>query len=523
MTAPQTEVPDLTPGRTWPDLDTFSVLARDRRVVPVVRRLVADGETPVGVYRKLAGDAPGTFLLESAEHGGVWSRWSIIGAQSRATLTERDGQTHWIGEPPVGVPTDGDPTAALRATLEALSTDPIDGLPPLTGGMVGAITYDAVRRWERVPSELPDVLGVPELGMVLATDVAVLDHSDGSLLLVANAINYDDTDERVEEAWQDAVARLDTMTERLAAPAPSTVATVDPEAAAAARREVESDVTVERFEEIVEQAKEDIRSGEVFQVVLSQRFSTPCPVDALEVYRALRRSNPSPYMYFVRLPHPDGSVYEVVGSSPEALVKVTGRRAITHPIAGTRPRGKTPEQDLQLEEDLIEDPKERAEHLMLVDLGRNDLQRVCSAGTVECVEFMNLRRYSHVIHLESTVVGEMAKGVNAFDVLVATFPAGTLSGAPKPRALQLIEHYERSRRGVYGGVVGYLDFHGDMDMAIAIRTALVKDGRAHVQAGAGIVADSVPSLEQEETVHKAGAALAAVASARAVRPVGGAS
>ncbi|MGO4357257.1 anthranilate synthase component I [Janibacter sp. RAF52] len=521
MTAPGAEVPDLTPGRTWPELDTFTVLARDRRVVPVVRRLVADGETPVGVYRKLAGDAPGTFLLESAEHGGVWSRWSIIGAQSRATLTERDGQAHWIGEPPSGVPTDGDPTAALRATLEALSTDPIEGLPPLTGGMVGAITYDAVRRWEKVRAELPDVLGVPELGMVLATDVAVLDHSDGTLLLVANAINYDATDERVEEAWRDAVERLDAMTERLAAPAPSTVATVDPEVAEAARGDVTSDVTVERFEEIVELAKEDIRAGEVFQVVLSQRFSTPCPVDALEVYRALRRSNPSPYMYFVRLPHPDGSVYEVVGSSPEALVKVTGRRAITHPIAGTRPRGKTPEHDLALEEDLLADPKERSEHVMLVDLGRNDLQRVCDAGTVDCVEFMNLRRYSHVIHLESTVVGEMAKGVNAFDVLVATFPAGTLSGAPKPRALELVERYERSRRGVYGGVVGYLDFHGDMDMAIAIRTALVKDGVAHVQAGAGIVADSVPSLEQEETVHKAGAALAAVAAARALRPAGG--
>ena len=521
MSAPRTQLPALDHGQTWPDLDTFTDLARDRRVVPVVRRLVADGETPVGVYRKLAGDAPGTFLLESAEHGGVWSRWSMIGAQSRATLTEHDGQAHWIGEPPAGVPTEGDPTVALRATLEALRTDPIEGLPPLTGGMVGAISYDAVRRWERVPSELPDVLGVPELGMVLATDVAVLDHSDGSLLLVANAINYDDTDERVEWAHQDAVARLDAMTERLAAPAASTVASVDPEVVVSARAEVESDISVEGFEEIVDRAKEDIRDGEVFQVVLSQRFSMPCPVDALEVYRALRRSNPSPYMYFVRLPHPDGSVYEVVGSSPEALVKVTGRRAITHPIAGTRPRGTSPEQDLQHEEDLIGDPKERAEHLMLVDLGRNDLQRVCTAGSVDCVEFMNLRRYSHVIHLESTVVGEMAKGVGAFDVLVSTFPAGTLSGAPKPRALELIERYERSRRGIYGGVVGYLDFHGDMDVAIAIRTALVKDGVAHVQAGAGIVADSVPGLEQEETVHKAGAALAAVAAARATRPIGG--
>ncbi len=235
------------------------------------------------------------------------------------------------------------------------------------------------------------------------------------------------------------------------------------------------------------------------------------------MYRALRAGNPSPYMYLFRLPHPDGSTYEVVGSSPEALVEVTGRQAITHPIAGTRPRGKSPEHDLQLEEDLLADPKERAEHVMLVDLGRNDLQRVCRAGTVDCVEFMNLRRYSHVIHLESTVVGEMTPEATAYDVLAATFPAGTLSGAPKPRALELIERYERSRRGIYGGVVGYLDFHGDMDMAIAIRTALVKDGQAHVQAGAGIVADSVPHLEYQETVSKARAALAAVAAARAMR------
>ena len=519
MTGDAPRVPDLDPGATWPDADTFALLARDRRVVPVVRRVVADGETPIGVYRKLAGGAPGSFLLESAEHGGVWSRWSIIGARSRATLTERDGRAHWIGEPPVGVPTEGEPDQVLRATLEALATEPVEGLPPFTSGMVGAISYDAVRRWERIPSELPDVLQVPELGMVLATDVAVLDHSDGSLLLVANAINYDDTDERVHEAREDAVARLDTMVERLAAPAESTVATIDPEEVALARSEVGSDTTVDAFEELVESAQEDVRDGEVFQVVLSQRFSLPCPADALEVYRALRRNNPSPYMYLVRLPHPDGSVYDVVGSSPEALVKATGRQAITRPIAGTRPRGKSPEEDLRHEEDLIGDPKERAEHLMLVDLGRNDLQKVCEAGTVDCVELMSLRRYSHVIHLESTLVGTMRKGRNALDALVATFPAGTLSGAPKPRALQLIEQYERSRRGIYGGVVGYLDFHGDMDMAIAIRTALIKDGTAHVQAGAGIVADSVSRLEQEETVHKARSAITAVAEARATRPV----
>jgi anthranilate synthase component I len=511
--------PDLAFGTTWPSLETFQVLAKDRRVIPVVRRLMADAETPVGVYRKLAQDAPATFLLESAEHGGVWSRYSIVGAACRATLTERDGEVVWVGEPPVGVPTSGNPLDALRDTVAALATEPVEGLPPLTGGMVGAISYDAVRHWERVPSTAPDVLGLPQLSMMLATDLAVLDHADGSLLLVANAVNYDATDERVEEAWADAVARLDRMTSALAAPAPSTVAVVDPAAFEVSRAQVDSNYTRADFEDMVDRAKEAIRAGEVFQVVVSQRFSTPCPADALDVYRALRSSNPSPYMYLLRLPAADGTAYDVVGSSPEALVKVTGRRAITHPIAGSRPRGKTPEDDLRLAEELLADPKERAEHVMLVDLGRNDLQRVCEAGTVDVVEFMDVRRYSHVTHLESTVVGDLRPECSAYDVLVATFPAGTLSGAPKPRAMSLIESFEPSRRGVYGGVVGYLDFHGDLDMAIAIRTAVVKDGVAHVQAGAGIVADSVPASEYEETVNKAAAALRAVATAAALRTV----
>ena len=511
--------PDLSFGTTWPSLEVFEVLAKDRRVIPVVRRLMADAETPVGVYRKLAKDAPGTFLLESAEHGGVWSRYSIVGVACRATLTERDGEAVWVGEPPVGVPTGGNPVEALRDTVAALATEPIEGLPPLTGGMVGAIGYDAVRRWERVPDENPDVLGIPEIAMMLATDLAVLDHADGSLLLVANAVNYDATDERVELAWSDAVARLDRMTADLAEPAESTVAVIDAEQQADALRHVTSNLTQDDFERMVDEAKEDIRAGEVFQVVLSQRFSAPCPADALDVYRVLRSSNPSPYMYLFRLPAPDGTAYDVVGSSPEALVKVTGRRAITHPIAGSRPRGKTPEEDLALAEELLADPKERSEHVMLVDLGRNDLQRVCRAGTVDVVEFMKVRRYSHVTHLESTVIGDISEGRTAYDVLEATFPAGTLSGAPKPRALSLIEHYEPSRRGIYGGVVGYLDFHGDLDMAIAIRTAVIKDGVAHVQAGAGIVADSVPTTEFEETVNKAAAALRAVAAATALRTV----
>lgn len=506
---------DLGFGATWPPLAVFAQLARERRVIPVVRRLLADGETPLGVYRKLAHGQPGTFLLESAEHGGVWSRYSIVGAASSATLTERDGQAHWVGQPPVGVPVAGDPTLALRDTVEALATRRIDGLPPLTGGMVGAVAYDAVRRWERVPDTGRDELHLPELAMVLATDLAVLDHADGSLLLVANAVNYDDTDARMEWAWRDALERLDRMTADLAAPAPSTVVVVEPVQAPVASSHTQAD-----YHDMVERAKEAIRAGEAFQIVLSQRFSTPCAADPLDVYRALRAGNPSPYMYYLRLPHPDGTAYDIVGSSPEALIKVTGREAITHPIAGSRPRGKTPEHDVHLADELAADAKERAEHVMLVDLSRNDLQRVCDAGTVDTVEFLTIRRYSHVMHLESTVVGRLREGLTAADVLVATFPAGTLSGAPKPRAMALIDEYEGLRRGVYGGVVGYLDFAGDMDMAIAIRTAVIRGGVAHVQAGAGIVADSVPQLEYEECQHKAAAVLRAVRAAEGMQAPG---
>jgi anthranilate synthase component I len=518
---PSAPHPTLEVGSTWPDLATFEILAEDRRVVPVVRRLMADAETPVGIYRKLAGSRPGTFLLESAEHGGVWSRYSIIGAASGATLTAEDGRVRWIGEPPVGAPTEGLATDALAATVDLLATEPLPGLPPLTGGMVGLVGYDAVRRWERLPETARDDLALPEVAMMLATDVAVLDHSDGTVLLVANAVNYDGSGERVGEAWRDAVDRLDRMSAALAEPADSTVVGIDHTSVAEVMDAVTSTVTEEAFVAMVESAKEDIRAGEVFQVVLSQRFSVPCAAPPLDVYRALRASNPSPYMYLLRVPTVDGDVVDVVGSSPEALVKVSGPTAITHPIAGSRPRGKTPEDDVRLEEELLADPKERSEHVMLVDLGRNDLGRVCRPGTVEVVEFMTVRRYSHVMHIESTVTGELHPGARAYDVLRATFPAGTLSGAPKPRAMELIEHYEGSRRGVYGGVVGYIDFHGDLDMAIAIRTAVLRAGVAYVQAGAGIVADSDPVSEHRECVAKAAAALRAVAVAESMRPITG--
>jgi anthranilate synthase component I len=436
-----------------------------------------------------------------------------VGAACRATLTEQDGEAVWIGEPPVGVPTSGSPVEALRDTVAALATEPIEGLPPLTGGMVGAIGYDAVRRWERVPDETPDMLGIPEISMMLATDLAVLDHADGSLLLVANAVNYDATDERVEMAWGDAVDRLDRMTADLAQPAESTVAVLDADQLSAALGEVQSNVTEEQFEDMVEEAKEDIRAGEVFQVVLSQRFSTPCRADALDVYRVLRSSNPSPYMYLFRLPTPDGTAFDVVGSSPEALVKVTGRRAITHPIAGSRPRGKTPEEDLSLAEDLLADPKERSEHVMLVDLGRNDVGRVSAVGTVRVTALKTVERYSHVMHLVSEVKGRLADGLGAVDVMRAGFPAGTVSGSPKVRAMEIIDELEPARRGPYAGAVGYFDRGGDMEMCIAIRTLMAHGRRVSVQAGGGLVYDSVPEAEYQETLNKARAVFTAVAQA----------
>ncbi|PSL04185.1 anthranilate synthase component I [Haloactinopolyspora alba] len=501
-----------------PGLEEFRVLAKDRRVVPVVRRLLADGETPVGVYRKLAADRPGTFLLESAEHGGVWSRYSFVGARSAAVLSERDGVAVWHGNPPVGLPAGGDPWEALRGTLEALHSERLPGLPPLTGGLVGFVAYDAVRRLERLPETTVDDLRLPDMAFLLATDIAVLDHDDGTILLVANAVNWDDRDQGVDEAWQDAVGRLDRMTAELAEPTPSSAASFEP----GLLPEHHSDTPKDRFLAAVEQAKEEIRAGEAFQVVVSQRFRAPTHAEPVDVYRVLRRDNPSPYMYLLRLPGPDGGEdgsYSVVGSSPEALVKVEGERVMTHPIAGTRWRGDTPEADTALAEELLADPKERAEHLMLVDLSRNDLGRVCAAGSVEVVDFMTVRRYSHVMHIESTVVGRLRDDRGVLDVLASCFPAGTLSGAPKVRAMEIIDELETTRRGIYGGVVGYLDFSGDLDVAIAIRTALIRDGVAYVQAGGGVVADSDPEAEWDESRNKAAAALRAIAVAESIEAV----
>jgi anthranilate synthase component 1 len=486
-------------------LEEFREYAKSNNVIPVYRKLLADGETPLNIYKKLAKNKSGTFLLESAEHGGVWSRYSFIGAHSQTSLTERNGLATWIGSPPAGVPTGMDPLTALRKSVAHLKSPKIDGLPTLTGGLVGYMGYDAVRRLEKLPELSTKDLALPEITFILTSDLAVLDHSDGTIILIANAINWDGSNERIDEAFNDAQSRLNRMQSELMQPISGNVSEIP----AASKPSFEINMKEEEFISKVDLAKEEIRAGEAFQIVLSQRFSMDSTADALDIYRMLRLNNPSPYMYLFRFE--DG--FDVVGSSPEALVKVTDGEVMVHPIAGTRKRSASVEEDIRLGEELLADPKERAEHLMLVDLGRNDLGRICTAGSVEVVDFMHIERYSHVMHIVSTVIGELAEDKSPIDALFSVFPAGTLSGAPKPRAMEIIETLEPTRRALYGGAIGYFDFTGNIDACIAIRTALIHQGRAYVQAGAGIVADSDPRSEYEETLNKAAAVLGAIASA----------
>ena len=489
-------------------LPEFREYARTFNVIPVAASFLADNETPLTLYSKLAENRENTFLLESAEHGGAWSRYSFIGVSSEATLTERDGLATWLGTMPAGAPVGIDPLEAFRIASKHLRSPKIKELPPLTGGLVGYMSYDAVRRLEKLPNLAPDELHLPEIAFMLTTDLAVYDHLQGTVTLIANAINWDGSDERVDFAYESALARLETMKQRLATNVPSSIAQLHERP----KPEFVRNISDAQFMSKVDSVKEEIRSGEAFQVVLSQRFTMECPADSLDVYRMLRLHNPSPYMYLFRFA--DGLC--VVGSSPEALVKVTDREVMVHPIAGTRKRSNNAEEDHRVGEELLSDPKERAEHLMLVDLGRNDLGRVCSPGSVNVVEFMHLERYSHVMHIVSTVVGELVESKSPVDALYAVFPAGTLSGAPKPRAMEIIENLEPSRRGIYGGAIGYVDFTGNLDTCIAIRTAVIKSGKAMVQAGAGIVADSIPTSENEECLNKAAAVLGAIAAANSL-------
>ena len=487
------------------NLEEFRAYAKVSNVIPVSRKLLADSETPLGVYKKLAKSAANTFLLESAEHGGAWSRYSFIGVRSEATLSEKDGLAYWQGTAPAGAPTDIDPLEALRLSAAHLRSPKIPGLPPLTGGLVGFMGYDVVRRLEKLPSLSQKDIPLPELSFMLTSDLAVMDHSEGTITLIANAINWDGSDDRIDEAYASCIERLDRMQVDLAQPIPGDAASIPD----FSLPEYTGNISAEQYKKNIALVKEEILAGEAFQVVLSQRFSMPCSADAIDVYRMLRLNNPSPYMYLFRFT--DG--IEIVGSSPEALVKVNQEDVMIHPIAGTRKRSSNPEEDHRLAEELLADTKERAEHLMLVDLGRNDLGRVCAPGSVEVVDFMHIERYSHVMHIVSTVIGKLSKNSSPVDALFSVFPAGTLSGAPKPRAMEIIEELETTRRGVYGGIVGYIDFTGNLDTCIAIRTALLYKGTAFVQAGAGVVADSDPESENQECRNKAAAVLTAVHAA----------
>ena len=490
-------------------LNEFREYAKNYNVIPVTRKLLADGETPIGVYRKLAKLKPNTFLLESAEHGGVWSRYSFIGVASEATLTEKDGKVYWRGTVPAGAPVDVDPLTALRMAAAHLRSPKMPGMPTLTGGLVGYMGYDSVRRLEKLPNIAKNDLNIPELEFMLTSDLAVMDHAEGTITLIANVINWDGSDDRVDEVYELAIKRLDRMQSDLQDALPGNLAFVDEKSAP----EYQRNISESEFLSKVAAVKEEIKAGEAFQVVISQRFAAECNADSIDVYRMLRLHNPSPYMFYLRFE--DG--LDVVGSSPEALVKVTDGEVMVHPIAGTRKRSSSPEIDERNAQELLADPKERAEHLMLVDLGRNDLGRVCESGSVEVVEFMNIERFSHVMHIVSTVTGRLAKDKAPIDALFSTFPAGTLSGAPKPRAMEIIEELEPNRRGIYGGALGYLDFRGNIDTCIAIRTAVIKDGKAFVQAGAGVVADSDASAENQECLNKAAAVLGAINAANNLR------
>jgi len=491
-----------------PSFETFVEQARDYTVVPVWREVLADLETPLSAFAKLVGEREG-FLLESVEHAERWGRFSFLGRDPALTFVTRGRQLEWIGgEPPAGIPSDQGTLAALDALLKRYRAPKQDVLPPFHGGIVGWMGYDTVREIERLPNVPNDDVGLPDAVCSLAGQVAAFDHFRQRCFLIENVYPEPGSDQAtLRNHYDAAVARLDEAVVELGRPLPYTPS-LPPADVLTDLPEVRTNLDHTQWTEAVEAAKEHILEGDIFQVVLSQRFDLVEPVDPLAVYRVLRLVNPSPYMYFLR--HPEATI---VGSSPEPMVQVIGDRVISRPIAGTRHRGRTPEHDQRLAAELTEHPKERAEHVMLVDLARNDVGRVVTYGTEQVEELMTLERYSHVMHLTSQVAGELAPERGPIDVLRATFPAGTVSGAPKVRAMEIIDELEPTKRGAYAGVVGYVDFSGNLDTAIAIRTMVWRDGQATLQAGAGIVADSDADDEALECRNKAQALLTAAAAA----------
>ncbi len=492
-----------------PSRSAFAEQAAKANVVPVWTEIVADGETPVTAFAKIGSEAP-SFLLESAEQNDQVGRFSFLGSGARLTVSARD-RVVTVTENGAARTFEaaGDPLAELERIMTGYRVAENPDLPGFSGGAVGYLSYDCVRWFEPTVGAPPkDELGVPDMFFVIAGTIIVFDHRRRRLRIVANAFIGP---HGPEAAYDAAVAEIDAILSKLARPLvfdPIFTGAEPPQAGG--EKGARCNTTREEYFAMVERAKEYIRAGDIFQMVPSQRFETDFSGDALDLYRALRFVNPSPYMFCLRFP--EG--YALVGSSPEVHVRLTGERVEIRPIAGTRRRGVTEAEDAANETDLLGDAKERAEHLMLVDLARNDVGRIAEFGSVEVSDFMTVERYSHVMHIVSHVSGKLAGGRTAYDVMRATFPAGTVSGSPKVRAMQIINELELSKRCTYAGAVGYFTFGGNLDSCIALRTVLLKDGRAYVQAGGGVVADSTPEGEYQESVNKAMAALRAIDRAR---------
>lgn len=475
--------------RLYPRYEDMAALFEQGDLVPVYRVLPADLETPVSAFLKLFRPDEPAFFLESVEGGEQVGRYSFIGVGPRKILR------------PDASP-DGDVLAAIKAELAQYNPVQLENLPRFTGGAVGFLGYDIVGQIERLPQDAPDVTGLPNVLFMIFDTIVIVDHVKTQIIVLANAYN----DGAIEATYTDAAQRIEAIVTRLRQPLPDI-----PPAPGINGVELESNFSKAGFEDAVRAAKEYIAAGDAFQIVLSQRLNRTTEAEPFAIYRSLRMLNPAPYMFFFHFPKElDGEDFAVIGASPEMMVRLEDGVASVRPIAGTRPRGKTHDEDVALEKSLLADPKERAEHVMLVDLERNDLGRVCKYGTVHVPELMVIERYSHVMHIVSHVEGDIRDGLDAFDLLRATFPAGTVSGAPKIRAMEIIDELEPDRRGPYAGAVGYFSFSGSMDTCITIRTITMKGKTVYIQAGAGLVADSDPTREYEETHHKAQALAEAV-------------
>jgi len=490
----------------YPSREEFQKLATANTVIPVWTEMLADVETPVAAYMKLVGDKPG-FLLESVDHGERWSRYSFVGRDPLATLTLRNGSISIDGALPRSVNTADGMLAAMESLLDVYKAPLFPELPPLQGGLMGFLGYDVVREVEQLPNVPRDDRNLPDAVMCMIGSLAAFDHWKQRVYLLESVPVFELTAVQIDSAYDEAIARIHRAVADLTKPLsylPAEPPTEDDKT-----QQFVAPVNGSDYQRSVESAKEYIRAGDIFQVVLSQRFDIELDAEPFDMYRVLRQVNPSPYMYYVK--HDDVTI---VGSSPEPMVQLQGGRVISRPIAGTRKRGRTDEHDRKLAAELRENPKEVAEHVMLVDLARNDVGRVAKFGSMNVDELMTLERYSHVMHMTSQVSGDIREGLGPIDVLRATLPAGTVSGAPKVRAMEIIDELEPVKRGPYAGVVGYVDFSGNLDTAIAIRTMFIGAHGASLQAGAGIVADSIPEEEDLECFNKAAALFAAVPAAR---------